>query len=514
MPRSRVPQRNFVFSFIFILSLVFGRVCLADGNHQLTIVVDGLRPDYVEEDLMPNLYRWSREGIVFKNHHAVFPTVTRVNASSFATGCYPWKHGLLGNTVYFPKVEKAKGLSTSSLENLRRIEESEGGRLLSAPTVGEILQANGKKMAAVSSGSAGSCYLLNHKVSGGAVFHTAFTLPEELHESVIEKLGPPPEEGYPNEGPLVRAVDTYLKIVLSDFQPDVTYLWMTEPDHTAHKHGMGAPETERALALVDREFGRILTRLEEKGLLDRINLFVTSDHGFSMHTGRPHMDLPMLLIQNGLKAVPDSEDVVISEGAVYVQEGGAEKVEAIVALLLRTPWVGPVFTRAKEKGSLEGSVPGTLSFETVRWGHERSGDILVAPYWTDAANEYGFKGTTTNRGVAGHGSASRWDIHNTLLARGPDLKSGIESEAPTANVDLAPTLLKLCGVDPPESMDGRVLAEAFLDSDAGGETEATDTEEIERESDGMFYRVELQTSKAGSTSYVDYVRAARKKFGF
>lgn len=513
MSRSR-PAWFLILLAFSILDWIPARACSAEGSRQLMIVVDGLRPDYVTEELMPNLFHWSKEGIVFKNHHAVFPTVTRVNASSFSTGCYPWKHGILGNTVYFPKVDKAAGLSTSSIDNLRRIEESEEGGLLTAPTVGEILQANGKKMVAVSSGSAGSCYLLNHKISGGAMFHTEFTLPEELHTSVIEKLGPPPEEGYPNEGPLVRAVDTYLDIVLSDFQPDVTYLWMTEPDHTAHKHGMGAPETNRALALVDREFGRILSGLEEKGLLDQTNLFVTSDHGFSMHTGKPHMDLPMLLIQNGLKTGPDSEDVVISEGAIYVQDGGAEKVEAIVALLLRTPWVGPVFTRAKESGSLEGSVPGTLSFDTVRWGHERSGDILVAPNWTDAANEYGFKGTTTNRGVAGHGSASRWDIHNTLLARGPDLKTGIESEAPTANVDLAPTLLKLCGVEPPESMDGRVLSEAFLGAGMGAASVATDTEEIERESDGIFYRVEIQASHAGSARYIDYVRAARKGFGF
>jgi len=60
----------------------------------LVIVVDGLRPDYVTPDVMPRLAGLGQRGIVFTAHHAVFPTVTRVNASSFVTGAYPEAHGL------------------------------------------------------------------------------------------------------------------------------------------------------------------------------------------------------------------------------------------------------------------------------------------------------------------------------------------------------------------------------------------------------------------------------------
>ncbi len=61
----------------------------------LVVVVDGLRPDYVTAGVMPRLYRLGRRGVVFTAHHSVFPTVTRVNASSFVTGAYPETHGLL-----------------------------------------------------------------------------------------------------------------------------------------------------------------------------------------------------------------------------------------------------------------------------------------------------------------------------------------------------------------------------------------------------------------------------------
>src|ERR1700750_467523 len=128
---------------------------------QLVIVVDGLRPDLVTAEAMPRLVKLGQRGVVFSAHHAVFPTVTRVNASSFVTGAYPETHGLLGNTIYIPAVDPSRGLDTGERENVEKVERA-AGRLLTAPTLGEILSRQGKKLLAVSSGSTGSSYLLNH----------------------------------------------------------------------------------------------------------------------------------------------------------------------------------------------------------------------------------------------------------------------------------------------------------------------------------------------------------------
>ena len=77
-------------------------------RRHLLILVDGLRPDYVTADVMPNLAALGQRGVVFTRHHSVYPTVTRVNASSISTGAYPETHGLLGNIVFFPKVDPTK----------------------------------------------------------------------------------------------------------------------------------------------------------------------------------------------------------------------------------------------------------------------------------------------------------------------------------------------------------------------------------------------------------------------
>ena len=63
--------------------------------------------------------------------------------------------------------------------------------------------------------------------------------------------------------------------------------------------------------------------------------------------------------------------------------------------------------------------------------------------------------------MAGHGTTSPYDIHNTLIAAGPDFREHAVSDIPTGNVDLAPTLLQLLGLPVPPTMSGRVMEEAL-----------------------------------------------------
>ncbi|MCS5670217.1 MAG: alkaline phosphatase family protein, partial [Dehalococcoidia bacterium] len=60
----------------------------------LVFVFDGLQPAQVNTRLMPNLSAFAANGVTFVNHHAVFPSVTRVNCSSMVTGMDPGGHGL------------------------------------------------------------------------------------------------------------------------------------------------------------------------------------------------------------------------------------------------------------------------------------------------------------------------------------------------------------------------------------------------------------------------------------
>ena len=135
----------------------------AEPNRHLILVLDGLRPDYVTPEVMPNLNDLGRSGVVFTSHHSVYPTVTRVNSSSMSTGAYPERHGILGNSVFFPRVDARRFLDTGQRSNLEKIQADQDGVLLTATTLGEVLQANGRTMLALGAGTTGSTFLLNHR---------------------------------------------------------------------------------------------------------------------------------------------------------------------------------------------------------------------------------------------------------------------------------------------------------------------------------------------------------------
>jgi predicted AlkP superfamily pyrophosphatase or phosphodiesterase len=489
--------------------LAWPLVACSSPRRHLLIVVDGLRPDYVTAEVMPNLTALGNRGVVFSRHHSVYPTVTRVNASSISTGAYPETHGLLGNTVFFPRVNPAKFLDTSDRDNLLKIADTEG-RLLTAPTLGESLQAAGRRMLVVSSGSTGSAFLNNHTVSGGAILHHQYTLPAALGED-IKAIGLPPGENAPS-GALDRyAVDAFLKVGLPRVDPSVTVMWLSDLDSTAHEKGIGAPETVAILRQVDGEIKRIEDGLKAAGLFDSYDIWVTSDHGFSTHTGPTDLDA---LLKPFARSLPDgSPRIVTGGGAIHVRDGDPATVSAVVATLQKTVDIGAIFMRATQPGSFDGGVAGTLSFDAIRWNHDRAAQILFSPDWTDAANEYGMRGTAASSGTAGHGSSSPWDVHNTLIAAGPDLKRGVIVDMPSANIDFAPTFLGLLDIARPPSMQGRLLEEALADSAASGAHAVWATEHTARTPDGTYVVTatfsNIRTG-AGVYRYFDGARVVRK----
>lgn len=485
----------------------------ATTHRQLLIVLDGLRPDYVTPDLMPNLYALGQRGVVFGNHHSVYPTVTRVNAASISTGAYPGAHGLIGNSVFFPEVDPRRFLDTSDRANLLAIDQATRGALLTAPTLGEMLQASGRRLLSVGSGSAGSATLLNHKVSGGAILHVEFAAPEGLYLEMAAKFGPLTGETTPNDTRNRRAVDTFLQIGLPRVNPDVTMMWLSDPDATAHAYGIGHLITKDALKRVDAELKRLQDGLAAAGLLDRYDIWVTSDHGFSTSTSGTNLNE---LLAPFAGTLPDkSPRLVTGGGAIYVRDHDGKSIAGIVGALQGASTVGAIFVPAAgsgNTGNLDGRLPGTLSFDAIRWSHARSSDILFSPNWTDRNNEHGVPGTSASGGVATHGSSSPFDMHNVLIAAGPSLKTKASVGAPSGNVDFAPTFLHLMGIEIPRSMEGRVLEEALTGGPNPSSQTVESTTHTVRNADGSYTLTatfSTVTSARGRFRYLDYTKVER-----
>jgi predicted AlkP superfamily pyrophosphatase or phosphodiesterase len=481
------------------------------ARKQLLVIFDGLRPDYVTREVMPNLYAFGQRGIVFTSHHSVFPTVTRVNTSSISTGSYPERHGLLGNSVFFPQIDPTRFLDTSDRSQMVRVNTATNGNLLMATTMGEALQSAGKKLLVVSAGSTGSSFLLNHKVSGGAILHMEYALPESLNQVVADQLGPLAKDA-PSDVLNRRAVDLFFEVGLPRIDPTVAVLWFTDPDTTAHEKGIGDPETVQCLTNVDAQFKRVLDGLSALGQLNDYDIWVTSDHGFTTHTGAVPLQE---LLKPFARPMADGSPRIVTggDGAIYVRDHDRADIARIVATLQKVPRVGAIFTAAATRGSLDGWAPGTLSFDVIRWTHDRSGDIMFSPNWTDETNAHGIRGTVAAGGVAGHGSVSPFDVHNTLMAAGPDLKRTTQIATPTGNVDLAPTFLTMLGLPVPPSMEGRPLREALLNAPAVPSTRVRAEQHTATTADGSYSATASVTtvdSGAGAFRYFDFAKVQRK----
>ena len=104
--------------------------------HVIAIQFDGLRADALNEERTPNLLAAAERGAWFRNHRSTFPTSTRVCVSSLATGVYPEKHGLPGNSLY--SCELGRTITTGRHENLLAWERAMGGR---SATAGHLFRA-------------------------------------------------------------------------------------------------------------------------------------------------------------------------------------------------------------------------------------------------------------------------------------------------------------------------------------------------------------------------------------
>ena len=115
-------------------------------------------------------------------------------------------------------------------------------------------------------------------------------------------------------------------------------------------------------------------------------------------------------------------------------------------------------------------------------------------------------------GKGTHATLSRFDMHNTLIAAGPDFKRGETNDLPSGNIDLAPTILHILGIKPPQKMDGRTLSEAMPasvgalrrpDAAARHPYQATKTIEAIKDFRSGTWRQSLQISRVDSTLYLD-----------
>jgi predicted AlkP superfamily pyrophosphatase or phosphodiesterase len=525
-------QFAFALAALAIVAGASGPAGAGRATLNLVLVLDGLRPDTITPDETPNLWRLRQEGVNFANSHAVFPTVTRVNATAISTGTYPDRNGILGNRIYVRAVDPNFAFNNDDHRNLLRLDEATGGGMVLAKSLGEILAERGKRLAAVSSGSTGQALLLNPRAPKGVgVLVNGYwepgvrvAFPPAVNDAVLARFGPAPARGgasASDDAAVAWTQGVLRDYVLPELKPDVVFNWLTEPDHIQHGLGAGSPQARASIRADDAEVGLLLGTLDRLGLGGSTNIIVVSDHGFS-HSAFG-VNLTAELIKAGLKASAGSDDVVIASSGqtmlLHVKDRDSALIHRITEFLKAQDWAGVLFTRGRGGGGaapVEGIEPGTFALELIHLAHpERGPDVVVTFPWSSAPGPYGLPGTdSTDTGRAtgpltgsqgNHGSMSPWTVRNTFIAWGADFKRGTTIRTPVSNVDITPTLLALLGYDRDGSLprfDGRAILEAFADGPDEEQVPVQTTTHVTATPNGS-YRVAIQVSEVGAQRYID-----------
>jgi hypothetical protein len=164
--------------------------------------------------------------------------------------------------------------------------------------------------------------------------------------------------------------------------------------------------------------------------------------------------------------LPDDAVIVAANGGsdyFYVPSHNKKIVERLTQFFANHTQFDAIFIDDGRYGKLPGTLP--MSLIGIQNPQGRSPDIIVGFSYDETVNVNGLPGIEFSDGVNArgmHGSFSPIDIHNFMMGYGPDFRAGFKDSLPSGNVDVAPTVAHILGLDFPES-DGRILTEALIE---------------------------------------------------
>jgi arylsulfatase A-like enzyme len=411
------------------------------------MIIDGLRADMVTPTLTPNLCQIARTGRLFRQHRSVFPSATRVNSASIATGCLPITHGLFGNTIALDEGDGLKPVSVGSPDFRERLRAATGRTLL-APTLAEhVADIGGAHI--YSNSSAGAAHLQDPD-GHGWLYHRSGShapglvpLPSDSMQSIT----------YDASGD-VQTVTQFCDALLSSNEVPLFITWICEPDHSQHALELGCEAHHAIIRGSDTCAGRVkkaVDALRQRG--DDVLFVLGSDHGHE--TVDTVVPIEALLVKAGLKAATDSSDVVLASSGmgalIYLAAHAEAQSGRIAQWLSEQNWCGGVYAGdALEDIGLAPRGGLAIAFSM---GKRNTVNRHGIPGFGHVAGDRFMPSNTPGHGQ--HGGLGPYETQPFLIVEGGNFSVGTSDEA-TCTIDIAPTLLRHLGLAT-NGMDGAVL---------------------------------------------------------
>ena len=246
-------------------------------------------------------------------------------------------------------------------------------------------------------------------------------------------------------------------------------LWLGEPDLTQHETAPGAAAALRAIKSSDDNLMAVLSAFDRShvgGTREATDVFVVSDHGFS--TIEREIELPTILADAGFdvvtefKSEPQTGQIMMVGGGgsvlFYVVQHDPAVTQHLVEFLQRSDFAGVIFTKENWKEHLR--------WIKVKIDSPDAPDAVLSFRWNENKNQFGVAGMIDAdwqraAGEGTHATLSRFDMHNTLIAAGPDFRPARSMICQVAMSISRQRFCKILGIAAPP-MDGRVLSEAMV----------------------------------------------------
>src|SRR4051794_14983974 len=433
--RSSVPQLRWIIALFFcgLTALSAETETKPSSDRHVVIVVwDGMRPDFVTPEHAPTLWKLAQEGVTFRHHHSIYPTATNVNGAAIATGVYPNRNTLLANREFRPRIDPRRAFENADAAVITKADEVTGGKYIAAPTLAEMITKAGRRTAIAGTKSVVLLHNRHAEFTDATMKDVtrfaAIPMPAALRDETVRLLGPfLTAPGNTNDARNTYATRALTEIMWRDDLPAFSLLWLSDPDITQHEFAPGADPSLAGIKSSDHNLGLLLDALTKKNARENTDIFVVSDHGFS--TVERAIDFPAELRKAGFDAVSAFDDtpkagqvmVVGNGGSIlfYVVEHDSAVTAHLVEWLQRSDFAGVIFTKEK--------LEGTFTLETVRANSPDAPDVMVALRWNKKPNRFGVPGqivtdSARGPGQGSHATLSDFDVHNTLVAAGPDFR--------------------------------------------------------------------------------------------
>jgi predicted AlkP superfamily pyrophosphatase or phosphodiesterase len=368
----------------------------------LLISIDALRADYLGRGDTPHLDRLARQGVRAEWMNPSYPALTFPNHFTLVTGLRPDHHGVVHNTM------REEGLGDFRVADLTAVGDARWWRA-------EPIWVGAEKAGLPTAIWAWP---------GGA--------------AQIDGVRPTRWKPYDESVPAAQRADEVARWLEESAatRPRFVALYLEMVDGAGHDYGPEAPQTRKAVREMDAAVGRLIEALQRKGMLERVNVVVVSDHGMAA------------VLPGHVVAV---EDMVPVEDAVVISIGQSVGI---------VPRAGRV--EAAEKRLLgrhdhyqcwrKGELP-------ARWHYGRNARVPPIVCQMDEGWDALPAAGVAKRALAGTRGSHGYDpalasMRATFIAHGPAFRKGAVI-VPFDNVDVYPLMARLLGI-PARENDGDI----------------------------------------------------------